>query len=142
MEEVEDQIQLLEDQCLGDEDTHMDNTYKEGMINLLPPAILHKVQVLVLSLKSVGPPMMDIKNRLNTTCTICKATFDIRTSFINHCHSVHGKQFKTKSCQSVPPPPVPEAQDGWPEPPHNRLAWSPTGGAQANMPIGPVARPH
>ena len=116
MEDAEDQIQLLEDQFLDDEDLHMDDTYKEGQGDLLPPGILHKVQVRLLNLKSVGPPKMDIKNRLNTTCIVCKATFDIRKSLIDHCQLVR-KKFKTKSGLSIPPPPEPEAQDGGPDAP-------------------------
>ena len=117
IDEVEEQIQPLEDQCLDDEDLHMHNTYKEGQADLLPPGILHKVQVRVLNLKSVWPPKTDIKNRFNTTCSVWKVTFDIRRSFIDHCQLVHGRKFKTKSGLSIPPPPVPEAQDGWPDPP-------------------------
>ena len=48
---------------------------------------------------------------------VCEVTFDIRKPFIEHCQLVHGMRFKTKSGLSIPPPPVPEAQDGLPDPP-------------------------
>ena len=95
----------------------MDDTYKGGQGDLLPPGILHKVQVRLLNLKSVGPPKTDIKDKLNTTCIFCDTTFDHRKTFIEHCQLVHGKKFRTKSGLSLSPPLVPETQDGWPAPP-------------------------
>ena len=71
----------------------------------------------ILDLKSVRPPKADIQNKANKTCSVCEVTFDIRKSFIEHCQLVHGMRFKTKSGLSIPPPPVPEAQDGSPDPP-------------------------
>ena len=89
----------------------MDDTYKEGQGDLLPPGILREVQVWVLNLKSVWPPKEDIQNRDNMHCRICKVTFDIRKSFIVHCQLVHGRKVKMKRGLSIPPPPVPETQE-------------------------------
>ena len=61
------------------------------------------------------PSKADIQNKANKTCRGCQVTFDCRKPLIEHCQSIHGMRFKTRRGQSIPPPPVPEAQDGGPE---------------------------
>ena len=41
-EEAEEQIQVLEEQGLDEEDLDMDNVYKEGQEDILPPSILDR----------------------------------------------------------------------------------------------------
>ena len=65
--------------------------------------------------ESERPSKADIQNNANKTCRGCQVTIDSRKLFIKHCQVVHGMRFKTRRGQSIPPPPVPEAQDGGPE---------------------------
>ena len=66
--------------------------------------------------ESERPSKADIQNNANKTCRGCQVTIDSRKLFIKHCQVVHGMRFKTRRGRSLPPPPVPEAQDGGPEP--------------------------
>ena len=52
-----------------------------------------------LDLKSVRPPKAHIKDTANKTCSVCKITFDIRKSFIEHCQLAYGMKFKNKNRQ-------------------------------------------